>query len=502
MPSALRVALGVQAPVIGALAAFFAQRDTAAWATGGYLRDAIRGRTAHDIDIAVAGDPLALAPELARELGGHFFPLREERGQARILLPEQRVQLDLMPLRAPDLDGDLRLRDYTIDAMAAPLEDLSQGLISLVDPMDGLVDLRAGVVRMTGEQAFGDDPLRLLRGPRIATELGFEIDVETVAAIARLAPTITSASAERQRDEIVRICSTDRAGAGFRLLDNLLLFSHVFPEMEITRGVEQPKEHSYDVLGHSFAAVDALDYLMAEERPDKSPASELWTELWSQLEWCGGLREYFRDEIVQGTTRRSVLKLCGLLHDIAKPETKSFEANGRMRFFGHSEKGAEMATNLMRRLRFSSREIQMIAAMIEAHLRPVQLGQQGAPSKRAVYRFFRDTGDAGIETLFLSLADHLGSVGPRISRDGFRRHVALTSYVLHLRYGEEQVVAPPRLIDGDGLMSALGIEPGPLVGELLEAVREAQAAGAIGTVDQALAFARDRLAESRASGAQ
>jgi poly(A) polymerase len=161
-----------------------------------------------------------------------------------------------------------------------------------------------------------------------------------------------------------------------------------------------------------------------------------------------------------------------------------------------------MATGLMRRLRFSARETQMVAAMIDAHLRPVQLGQQGAPTRRAVYRYFRDTGDAGIETLFLSLGDHLGSVGPNINWEGFRRHVALTSYILHVRFEEEQIVSPPRLIDGDGLMAGLGLEPGPLVGDLLEAVREAQAAGEIETAEQALAFARSKLAESRTAGAQ
>lgn len=491
---------GDRDPLVRDLAAFFLTRNVDAWATGGFLRDAILGRDAYDIDVAVAGDPLTLGPELAAALGGHFFPLREERGQGRILLPEQHVQIDLMPLRAHDIAGDLRLRDFTIDAMAVPLADLGA---QPIDPTGGLVDLEARLVRMTGEQAFVDDPLRLLRGPRIATALSFGIEPATYAAIQRLAPTVTEAAEERQRDEIVRICATERAGDGFRLMDDLGLFMRVFPEMEPTRGVDQPTNyHYYDVLGHSFAAVDALDWLMSEERPGTSPQDEMWGELWSELEWCGGLREYFRDEVVPGTSRRALLKLCGLLHDIAKPQTKSFEEDGRMRFFGHSEKGAEMATHLMRRLRFSSREIKLVAAMIHAHLRPVQLGEQGPPTRRAVYRFFRDTKDAGIETLFLSLGDHLGSVGPRVNREGFRAHVALISYILHMRFGEEQAISPPRLVDGDLLMAALGLEPGPTIGSLLEAIREAQAAGEITTADQAIELARRRLAEGAALGAE
>lgn len=495
MTCTIRLDLGDNTQLIRELGTFFAERQSRAWATGGFLRDSILRRPAHDIDIAVDGDPLELGPVLAAALGGHYFPLREERGQARILLTEPRRQIDLMPLRAPDIEGDLCRRDYTIDAMAARLTGLADGNAELLDPTGGQDDLEVKLVRMTGEQAFADDPVRLLRGPRIATELGFEIEQLTADAIQRRAATITSVSAERQRDEIARICSTPRAGAGLRLSDTLGLFPYVFSEMEVTRGVEQPKEHYYDVLGHSFAAVDALDWLMSRERPRESLSARMWEDLWAALERRDELREYFDEEIVPGTRRLALLKLCGLLHDIAKPETKTFEASGRMRFFGHSEKGAELAAELMRRLRFSSREIRMVSRMIDAHLRPIQLGQEGAPSRKAVYKFFRDTGDAGIETLFLSLADHLASVGPRVNEEGFRRHVVLINFILQTQFGEGQAVSMPKLVDGDILMASFGLEPGPLLGELLEAIREAQAVREVQTVEEAIALARAKLAE-------
>ncbi len=140
----------------------------------------------------------------------------------------------------------------------------------------------------------------------------------------------------------------------------------------------------------------------------------------------------------------------------------------------------------------------MVRAMVADHLRPVQMAQQGPPTRRAIYRFFRDTGEAGIETLFLSLADHLATVGPRRNEAGWRRHVALTSYILEKRFREADVVSPPKLLGGDELMSALGLQPGPLVGQLLEAVREAQAAGEIRTREEALALARRVAAEAAA----
>ncbi len=505
MPEVLRIESAPLRMLLGEIAAFCDARGLAAYATGGFLRDALLGVPIHDIDLTVAGDPLEMGPPLANALAGTYFPLREERGQARILLGGRDLHVDLMPLRAPDIEADLRLRDYTVDALGAGLGELAGGDAQIIDPTGGFADLRARVVRMTGENALVDDPLRLLRGPRIATQFGFQIEPQTVEAIRRNAGSLPAAAVERQRDELIRIFATERAADGVRLLDQLGLFARVLPEMEVTRGVEQPKEHHYDVLGHSLAAVGALDILLGKQRPAASPPRQLWDEVWGALDWCTGLREYFCEEIVPGTPRRALLKLCGLLHDIGKPETKSIEAGGRMRFFGHSDAGARLAGGLMRRLRFSSRETAMVEAMIGAHLRPVQLGESaegGRPSKRAIYRFFRDTADAGIETLFLSLADHLATVGANVSMDGFRRHVALTAYILHFRFDDEAIFSRQHLVDGDDLMAALGIGPGALVGELLEAVREAQAAGEIETREQALLLARARLEESSASAGQ
>lgn len=486
--------------LISSIAEFFDSRGISAWATGGFVRDLLLGLDVYDIDITVAGDPLTLGPDLSETLGGTYFSLQEERGHTRILLADRGVHIDLTPLRAADIESDLKRRDYSIDALAASLRELSRGESQIIDPTGGLSDLGAHIVRMTGEERFVEDSLRLLRGPRIANQLSFEIEDPTAQAIRKHAGELGEAAPERRRDELVRIFSAERAGAGVRLLDDLGLFAVLLPEMEPARGVEQPSNHHYyDVLGHSFAAVDALDMLLSESRPESSPQREIWQELWDGLAWCGDLREYFREEASAGTTRGAVLKLCALLHDIAKPQTKSIDSNGRMRFFGHSDLGAEMATRLMQRLRFPTREISLVAAMIGAHLRPLQLGRQGAPSRRAVYRFFRDTRGAGTDTLFLAMADHLGSVGPRVSVEGFRADVALTSHILHLRFGDEQVISPARLIDGDDVMAALALPQSETVGELLEAVREAQAAGEVTTREQALALARARLAETRAA---
>ncbi len=477
------------------LTAFFDARGVSAYATGGFLRDALLGLPARDLDVAVAGDSLALGRALGGELGGHFVALDEGRGHARIMLPDGDVTIDLTPVSGT-IEDDLRRRDYTIDALGASLSEVAAGAVEVIDPTGGLADLEARLVRATSEGALREDPLRPLRGARIAAQLGFEIETSTREMISRYATRVSEAAPERQREELMRMLAVSQAGRGMRLLDELGLLSAVLPEMDVTRGVEQPKEHHHDVFGHSIAALEALDTLLADAPPEGEHNGRLWRELWGALEWWDGGREYFREPVVAGTPRRALVKLCGLLHDIGKPATKTFEESGRMRFFGHSDTGAEIAGGLMRRLRFSGREREIVVRMIEAHLRPVQMAQDRAPTKRAVYRYFRATGEAGIDTLFLSLADHLGTVGPNVSWEGFRAHVAVVSHILHLRFEDERVTSPPKLVSGDDLMRELGLAPGALLGELLEAVREAQAAGEVSTPEEALALARQRLAET------
>lgn len=492
MPDKIEVILDQRLrDLLARLAAFFNDRNIEAYGTGGLVRDVLQRVPVHDLDISIAADPLVVGRELADNFQGSYFALDEQRHAARIIVPAQDLHIDLLPLRG-DIGADLRERDYTVDAMAAPLAEISSGRIALIDPTLGLKDLRDGVIRVVRQQALVDDPLRLLRGVRLATQLDFRIEPVTEALIQRRAPLLSSAAVERQRDELMLIFATQRAAQGLRLMDALGLLRFVLPELDVTRDVEQPKEHHFDVFGHSLAAVDALDWLMTESEPAQQPQRRLWAHLWSQLD-RQIVVDYFREEVVPGTPRLAVLKLTALLHDIGKPESKSFEESGRMRFFGHADAGAEIAVTLMERLRLSSREVTLVRSMIQAHLRPLLMAQRGAPSDRAIYRFFRDTEGAGIDTLFLSLADHLATVGPRIDMHGWRRHVAVVSYILVKRVQEPTVIAPPKLLDGDDLMAELGLPPGPHIGELLELVREAQAAAEITTKAEALAFAHRHL---------
>jgi len=476
------------APLLARIDAVAVERGLRPLAVGGSVRDALRGATMRDLDIAVDGDALAFARSLADALDGHFVELDDVHAIARVALDSGGVRyIDVAALQGT-IDDDLRRRDFTIDAMAAPLAGGD-----IIDPAGGAADLAAGVVRMTSPGVLDEDPLRLLRGVRIASELRFTIEPATLAAIRERAPRVNEAAAERRRDELARILALDDAYGALRLLDDAALLDALLPDVARGRGVAQPEQfHAYDVLEHNLQAVRVADLLLAEapRGPDAWLAGAAWEAFGDRAAW---LRAYFDEEMSEGRTRGAMLKLAALLHDVAKPQTKARQADGRIRFFGHADEGATVAARVLRGLRCSAREVAFVSLLVREHLRPVQLAAVGqAPTRRALYRFCRDLGDAMPAALVLALVDAAAARGPSMTREGWMRQAGYMNSVLVRSQEEEGIVRAPRLLDGRDIMAALGLAEGPEVGRLLESLREAQATGEVTDRAQALAWVRRR----------
>lgn len=467
--------------LLSTLREHLAQRSTQCYLTGGFVRDALMGRATSDIDVVIGGKAMELAREIADILGGRYVPLDQANEIARVVLPgEKPLHLDFATMRG-SIEEDLALRDFTIDAIALNLREMDEPVF--IDPFGGLRDLEEGVVRAISEEAFLRDPARLLRALRLGAELGFSIDGETKTQIERHHQLITHVASERVRDELCRLLAAPKAAKWLRLLDELGLLLEILPELSPIKGAEQPKEHFWDVFEHSIETVAAVEFLLRIEGLTYDD------EILALVPWSPALEEHFEEEVASGHSRKTLLKLAGLLHDIAKPQTRSIDEMGRMRFFGHAKEGASIAEGILGRLRFSAREKDMVQKMIEHHLRPGQMaGGEELSSHRAIYRYFRDTGGVGIDTLFLNLADHLATRGPNLEFEEWQRHARSIAYVLEERFREESIVAPPKLIDGHDLIDIFGMRPGPKIGELLEAVREAQAAGEVATREEAFSF--------------
>lgn len=462
---------------------------------GGCVRDGLQGRPLADLDVAVQGDALAYARAVASRLGGTYVPLGERHHTARVVFAEGVVrQVDCAAI-AGSIQEDLARRDFTINAMAAPLDAFrgDWALSPIIDPFGGHRDLAERVVRMVSAQSLEDDPLRLLRGVRLAAELGFELEVDTWKAIQERAPLLTQCAGERLREELCRILEVERAVRWVEELDGLGLLAGLFPELLIGKGVTQPKEHYWDVFNHEVETVAAIEALLQPRLvPMLGDRAYLAT-----VAQCApshpGLEAYLQ-ESVGGLPRTTVLKLAALFHDVAKPQTKAVQPDGRIRFFGHSEQGADMVRDALGRLRFSTREIESVAAMVEYHLRPGQWSGV-TPSSRALYRYFRDVGSVAVDTILLNLADHLAARGPKLNLERWRQHVAVAQHALAYYFERRGETVTPRLVTGHDLMEAFGLAPGPMLGKLLAEIEEARVLEQIVTKADALKLAKQILEE-------
>lgn len=478
-----------------------------AWLAGGSVRDLLLARPVGDLDVTVDGDAPALARSFADATGGAFVLLDDATGTARVVWPRAIAEngaphtLDLVRLRAPSIEGDLRGRDFTINALALPLEHLPVvDSTHLLDPLGGLDDLHGRLLRACGPNAIVDDPLRMLRAVRIAAQLGFEVADELKAELERRHALIGAVSTERVRDELLKILALPDAGRRIGFLDEVRLLTAIIPELEPSRACDQPNLHYLPVLGHLIEAVVSADWLVAQLRDDPSGTTGILPDgVWAHPELAVALPYRDRvlsrlDELVDGVPRLAFFKLAVLLHDVAKPRTKAIKPDGGISFYDHQVVGAEMCGEIARRLRLSRAARDYVRLIVREHMRPGQLSALGPGlTMRAVYRFFRDTDDAGPEVLLHSLCDHMAMQGPNIHPEGWRWHMGWTGEMLETFYGEAEPIRPEPILRGDDLIRELALTPGPIVGRLLEEVREAQAAGEVRTREEALALASRQI---------
>jgi tRNA nucleotidyltransferase/poly(A) polymerase len=345
------------------------------WAVGGFVRDLLARRRPLDLDVGVKADARAQARRFAAALGGHAFPLDEERQTFRVTLPRSAPlsTIDVAVLRGHEIGPDLAARDFTINAMACPLTP--GGLGPLLDPFGGREDLRAGLCAWSGRSAT--------RGPAEAAarrEVGGRAGHEgrgCYGAGDQGRRFLIRTPRRTAREELMRIFASGNAANGIRLLDSLCLLEVLLPEVIRGRGVEQPGNyHYYDVFDHSIEAVAAGDWVLSGREPRGATARAMRRAFWEAL-GPFGLGEYFAGP-VGGLSRLSLTKFATLLHDVAKPETKGVADDGRIRFLGHAEQGAAISRAICRRLRFGNRETTFVARLVEEHLRPAQLSQSGA----------------------------------------------------------------------------------------------------------------------------
>jgi putative nucleotidyltransferase with HDIG domain len=470
------------------------------WLVGGAVRDRFLERPTIDFDFAVAGQARRLARRFADALGGFYYDLDRTRDAGRVLAEHEglRQTFDFARLRGSDIQADLKARDFTINAMGVALDRPGD----LIDPTGGLQDIKDKTLRACGPDAIREDPIRGVRAVRLASELGLRIDPGTLGQVRGVAALLGQVSAERIRDELLRMVDFVRPGPALRSLDLLGLLTVLLPELEPLRGLEQPPPHALPALEHTLAVVDRLSAVLGvlSVPPDVEAADELTlAEVSLRL---GRFREALGTHLNERTSHfvrvRQILFLAALLHDVGKANTATTAEDGRVRFLDHERVGAEAAAGRMVALRLSADEVERVRRIVAVHMRPESMEATTSATDRAVYRFYRKAGAAGVDAALISLADFLGKYAFPPPQQAWSDRVEVVRRLLEAYFERRSArVEPPRLVGGDDLIQDLGVGPGPGVGLLLEAIREAQAAGEIRTREQALALARRLLEQGR-----
>ncbi|MGI8435120.1 MAG: CCA tRNA nucleotidyltransferase [Nocardioidaceae bacterium] len=426
------------APVIERVAAQFTSAGHEIALVGGSVRDALRGRLGKDLDFATSARPDDIERALTGwvdtrwDVGREFGTIGARVDDWRIEITTYRSESYDPSSRKPEvafgdsLVGDLRRRDFTVNAMAI---SLPQG--SFLDPFGGLGDVAERRLRTpaTAEESFTDDPLRMLRAARFAASLEFSVDPGVVAAMRQHAERIQIVSAERVRDELVKLILAPAPRTGLLLLVETGLAEAVLPELPALR-LELDEHHRHkDVYEHTLIVLEQA--ILLEQR-------------------------------LPGGRPDLVTRLAALLHDIGKPRTRRFNDDGSVTFHHHDVVGAKMARRRLQALRFSRDQVDAVSQLVELHLRFHGYGS-GEWTDAAVRRYVRDAGD-NLERLHVLTRADCTTRNRRKAEHMRRTYDDLESRIAELAEQEELAALRPDL-DGQQIMALLDVPPGPVVGQ-------------------------------------
>jgi poly(A) polymerase len=552
------------------------------------------GEECLDWDIVTPGDAHNIARQLADTLGGHYVHMHAKASRVIVFVEDtgspptrKEICFDISPLIGKTIEDDLRQRDFTINAIAAPLDEVVRYLgsrvtgqsrtalpfhpegdrpipegerpipegerpipegerkgrgrgqappllynegtdsyivgasladalgdgadvlgLRLIDPLHGLSDLQARRLKAVDDRVFRHDPLRMLRAVRLMMRYQLQIDPWTASLLTRDAGLLPEVAPERVHDELYAILGPEGAASRLHFLDEHGLFTVIFPEFVPARGMRQPNPHHWDVLTHSIETVGALEHIaqLVHDKTTHAPGNvgapftgtrrggeDAATNI-DLTDISSLLQEAEQQGIFSfaGLTAPR-MKMAALLHDIGKSVTFSCDEEGAIHFYNHPLAGVPLIEQIMRRLCASTQDRRLAQLVAAHHMRPGQLGHDGPVTPRAIRRYFVDLGPTGIYVALFSLADHLATLGPQPTAGAWLRHLEVVRLLLTSYIRERDSILPPRLISPEELMRRLKLEPGPLVGQLLDLISEAQAEGKIHSKEEAVWLAEEHL---------
>ncbi len=449
----------ISEPILGKIGKVADRGGIRAYVVGGYVRDLLLGKQVTDLDVMVIGNGIDFARGVVKDLGLAEPVVYEKFGTALVQSNEMKIEfvgarkesyskISRNPHVEPGtLEEDLSRRDFTVNAIAASLNEDGWGDLS--DPFNGRKDLKSKLLRtpLDPQATFNDDPLRMMRAARFASQLGFQVDQRVVDAIVVMRDRLPIVSQERVSDEFLKILMSPRPSVGLQILFDTGLLKLVLPELAMLEGVEQRQEyHHKDVFLHTLRVVDNI--------------AEMTDDVW--------------------------LRFAALLHDIAKPKTKAFKEGIGWTFHGHEELGARMVKPMFRRMRLPLDRVPYVEKLVRMHLRPMAIVDEQVTDS-AVRRLMFDAGVDVDDLMKLCRAD-ITSKNPKMVEHVKRNYDLVIEKMKEVEEKDRiRHWQPP--LRGDEIMKVCSLEPGPLVGVLKDEITEAILEGRIPNEhDAALAY--------------
>lgn len=433
---------------------------------GGSVRDFAMGKETLDRDLIVIDEHAKdFALKLSNAFSATFVPMDEINNIYRIVLPDKVNYIDITNPVQNSLNVDLARRDLTINSVAVNLKNFE-----VVDNFNGLDDIKNGVLREISEQNFVDDSLRLLRIFRFEAVLGFELSVNLQEIVKKHHALISLPAMERINCEILKLFGGEYAHKALIDMDNCGLLEDIFPFISELKRVPSNSHHHLDLFYHSIETANQVQILY------QNSSSEVKEHL---------------DSVAFGQLPRLAhLKLAAFLHDIGKYSTWTIEEDtGRQRFIKHDDVGAKMSISILKKMKFSTKQIDYISSMIKSHIYPSHVIVAPELNEKVMMRFVRKMDKNAIDVIILAMADRLSARGPEITDEIIHQNISGLNKLLNFYLSVKETLEPlPKLLSGNEIMEILDLKPSPKLGKIVNALHEAQLSGDVITKEHAIEF--------------
>ena len=440
--------------------------DNEIYLVGGTVRDFYLGNESVDRDIIVMDeDARVFALKLAEFFDATFVPLDEENKIYRLVMSDKINYIDITNPIENSLEKDLMRRDLTINAIAV---NIRSG--EIVDISGGVTDIKNGCINYVNELNFVDEPLRLLRVYRFQAMYGFELAPETISAVCRYSDLIHKPAAERINYELMKLFNGEFAHVALENMNKTWILEEIFPIVKELKQVPPNSHHHLDLFHHSIETVKQVQNLYNVSSDE--------------------VKEHLNKIEFGGFSRLAHLKLAAFLHDIGKFSTWTIE-EGKHRFIKHDDVGAKMSLKILKDLHFSNKQADYISSMIKYHIYPSHVMTSPQITEKIMMRYVRKMDKNSIDAVILAQADRLSARGPEITDEIVERNISSLNMLLRFYLEARETLKPlPKLLTGDEVMTLLNIKPSRKLGEIMNALHEAQISGDVTSKEHAVDFVK------------